>query len=102
MPAAPLRKPKVPTTILHLYARSGINNFTAASPSDRAQSPGTGPIQAHEIVAAIPKEGISIGDLMRVFTTRVGSSPGQTDKKEFINLVKENSVYGPDKRLRQK
>jgi transcription initiation factor TFIIF subunit alpha len=74
----------------------------AASPSERAQSPGAGPIQPHEIVAAIPKEGISISNLMRVFTARVGSSPGQTDKKEFITLVKENSVYGPDKRLRQK
>jgi len=74
----------------------------AASPSDRAQSPGAGPIQPYEIIAAIPKEGISIGDLMKVFTSRVGSLPGQTDKKEFISLVKENSVYGADKRLRQK
>lgn len=74
----------------------------AASPGERAQSPGVGPIQPHEIVAALPKEGITISDLMKVFTTRVGSLPGQTDKKEFIRLVKENSLYGADKRLRQK
>jgi len=83
-------------------AGSPSSQAQAASPSERAQSPGAGPIQPHEIVAAIPKEGISISDLMRVFTARVGSLPGQTDKKEFITLVKENSVYGPDKRLRQK
>ena len=78
-------------------------NFpVAASPSERAQPSGAGPIQPHEIVAALPKEGITISDLTKVFITRVGSLPGQTDNKEFIRLVKENSLYGPDKRLRQK
>jgi transcription initiation factor TFIIF subunit alpha len=84
------------------YQQTLLTLILAASPSDRAQSPGAGPIQPYEIIAAIPKEGISIGDLMRVFTSRVGSLPGQTDKKDFISLVKENSVYGADKRLRQK
>lgn len=33
---------------------------------------------------------------------RVGDGAGMTDKKEFIRLVKENSVYGADKLLRPK
>lgn len=62
-----------------------------------------GPIRPHEIAAALPKEGIKIGDLMKLFTGRVGDIKGhQTDKKEFIKLVKENSAYGADKLLRPK
>lgn len=38
-----------------------------------------------------------------MFTGRVGDIKGQqTDKKEFIKLVKENSAYGADKLLRPK
>jgi transcription initiation factor TFIIF subunit alpha len=99
--AVPLHKFKVIHTYI-LPTLLTLVHFPAASPSERAQSPGVGPIQPQEIVAALPKEGITISDLMKVFTTRVGSLPGQTDKKEFIRLVKENSSYGPDKRLRQK
>jgi transcription initiation factor TFIIF subunit alpha len=79
-----------------------LTTLLANSPSERAQSPGAGPIQPHEIVAALPMEGITIGNLLGVFTARVGGLPGQTEKKEFIRLVKENSSYGPDKLLRPK
>ncbi|TAQ84441.1 hypothetical protein B7494_g7237 [Chlorociboria aeruginascens] len=69
----------------------------------QAQSPSTGPIQPHEIVAALPPTGITIHELMRMFTARVGNIPGQqTPKQEFILLVKENSSYGTDKLLRKK
>ena len=41
--------------------------------------------------------------LIKLFTGRVGDIKGQqTDKKEFITLVKENSLYGKDKLLRPK
>ncbi|KUJ14160.1 uncharacterized protein LY89DRAFT_720527 [Mollisia scopiformis] len=73
---------------------------TAGSPL--AQSPGSGPIQPHEIVAALPAAGIKIGELMKIFQRRVGDTKGQTDKKEFIRLVKENAAFGPDKLLRPK
>jgi hypothetical protein len=75
---------------------------TAPGPS-RAQSPGTGPIQAHEIAAALPASGIAMAALIKLFAGRVGDVKGQqTDKKEFIQLVKENSSYGQDKLLRPK
>jgi transcription initiation factor TFIIF subunit alpha len=67
-----------------------------------AQSPGAGPIQPHEIVAALPAAGIKIGDLMKIFQRRVGDTKGQTAKKEFIKLVKENAAFGADKLLRPK
>jgi transcription initiation factor TFIIF subunit alpha len=65
-------------------------------------SPGGGPIQADEIAAAIPTEGIKIGDLMKMFSSRVGDKDQQTTKKDFINLVKANSAYGADRLLRPK
>jgi transcription initiation factor TFIIF subunit alpha len=69
----------------------------------KAQSPGAGPIQPHEIAIALPKTGVTIAELIKVFGGRVGDIKGQqTDKKEFMKMVKENSVYGPDKLLRPK
>lgn len=63
-----------------------------------------GPIQPHEIVAALPTSGAGIvaGVLMNLFSKRVGDAPNQTKKKDFIQMVKENSKYGPDKLLRRK
>ncbi|RDL31405.1 Uncharacterized protein BP5553_09614 [Venustampulla echinocandica] len=89
-------------------ARSiGAGGSRAGSPStapdtSRAQSPGAGPIQPHEIAAALPPSGILIGELMKRFAGRVGDGPGQTPKKDFIQLVKVNSKYGPDRILRPK
>ena len=69
----------------------------------KALAPGAGPIQPHEIAAALPQEGIRIGELLKMFQPRVGDTTGeQTTKKEFIRLVKENSAYGEDKLLRPK
>ena len=80
-----------------------VSASSTAPGLSRAQSPGTGPIQAHEIAAALPASGIAMGVLIKLFAGRVGDVKGeQTDKKEFIQLVKENSSYGPDKLLRPK
>lgn len=79
-----------------------ITSANCVSAAPRAQSPSLGPIKPHEIAAALPKEGIAIGALMKFFTGRVGDGDGQTAKKDFIKLVKENSSYGPDKLLRPK
>lgn len=76
-------------------------HLTPTAPAG-SQSPGAGPIQAHEIVAALPADGISIGDLMKIFKARVGDGEGKTSKKDFIRFVKENSVYGDNKLLRPK
>lgn len=74
----------------------------ASAGSPLAQSPGAGPIQPQEIIAALPAAGIKIGDLMKIFQKRVGEAKGQTLKKEFIRLVKENAAFGADKLLRPK
>lgn len=62
------------------------------------------PIQAHEIVEALPSppDGISILNLFKFFDDRVGDRPGFTTKAEWLKLVRENSQYGPDKLLRRK
>jgi transcription initiation factor TFIIF subunit alpha len=91
------RIPFIPHYFLFTFA-----NELLAGPS-RPQAPprpGVGPIQPHEIAAALPAEGITIGALMRMFQVRVGDGAQQTDKKEFIRLVKENSSYSADKLLR--
>ncbi|KAF6825460.1 transcription initiation factor IIF subunit alpha [Colletotrichum plurivorum] len=71
--------------------------------SPRAGSPG-GQVEAWEIVNALPElpNGISIGNLMRKFQSRIGDGPGQIDRKQWITLVRENCAYGPDKVLRRK
>jgi transcription initiation factor TFIIF subunit alpha len=67
-----------------------------------SRAPGVGPIQAHEIAAALPATGISIAVLLRQFRGRVGDAPDQTTKSDLLKLVKENSLYGSDKLLRPK
>jgi len=85
-----------------------LTNFldgpTADAGPPRAKSPAVGPIQPHEIIAALPTSGSGIlaGVLMNMFTKRVGDQPNQTTKKDFIQMVKDNSRYGPDKLLRRK
>jgi transcription initiation factor TFIIF subunit alpha len=39
---------------------------------------------------------------MKMFSKRVGEQPNQTTRTGFIQLVKENTKYGPDKLLRRK
>ncbi|KAK1826751.1 hypothetical protein QBC39DRAFT_13527 [Podospora conica] len=66
--------------------------------------PPSGPIariEASEITQAIAERGdagISLGDLLRVFVNRLNQ--GATTKGEWLTLVKQNAVYGPDKLLR--
>lgn len=67
--------------------------------------PPSGPvarIEASEITQAIAERGdggISLGDLLRVFVHRL-NQPGSTTKAEWLTLVKQNAIYGPDKLLR--
>lgn len=75
------------------------NSNAGASPSP---PPGVGLVQAHEILAKIPDEGIVIGDLIKHFSSRVGDKPGQMPKQQWIQLVREVCDYGSDKRLRRR
>lgn len=59
-------------------------------------------IEASEITQALAERGdsgISLGDLLRVFVHRL-NQPGSTTKAEWLTLVKQNAIYGPDKLLR--
>ncbi|KAL3420112.1 transcription initiation factor IIF subunit alpha [Phlyctema vagabunda] len=77
--------------------------WIAVDDSPSSGRPGTGPLQPHEIIAALPATGISITDLMKLFAGRVGEKEGeQTSRKVFISMVKDNSAYGADKLLRPK
>jgi hypothetical protein len=58
------------------------------------------PVTAEEIIAALPPEGISIGNILKVFAGRISE---KRDRERFIRMVKENSSYSPeDKLLRPK
>ena len=85
-------------------AMSGVSSsLEGEKPVRRVKSSAAGPIQPHEIVAALPLSGgILAAVLMDKFMKRVGEEPNQTTKKDFIQMVKENSKYGPDKLLRRK
>ncbi|CAK7229768.1 transcription factor IIF subunit tfg1 [Sporothrix bragantina] len=78
------------------------------SPASRAASPsaggGSGNMDAQEIIAALRKipEGITVGGLLKQFGSRIGDGPNQMKRKDWIKLVKENSVFGEDKLLRAK
>ncbi|KAI1267038.1 Rap30/74 interaction domain-containing protein [Xylariaceae sp. FL1019] len=74
----------------------------AASTETSSPNPETSkPVTAQDIIDALPAEGISIGGLLRIFKNRV-DGPGQLPKREWIQLVKANSMFGPDKLLRRK
>ncbi|CAG8951743.1 hypothetical protein HYFRA_00005544 [Hymenoscyphus fraxineus] len=91
-------------------SRAGSPEARPTGTSSRAGSPmaasaagsPAGAIQSHEIIAALPPQGISIVELMKLFKNRVGDKEGQTNKKAFIALVKENCSYGDNKLLRPK
>jgi transcription initiation factor TFIIF subunit alpha len=75
------------------------------SPASRAASPSAGgSMDAQEIIAALRKipEGITVGGLLKQFGSRIGDGPNQMKRKDWIKLVKENSVFGEDKLLRAK
>ena len=61
-------------------------------------------IQPADIAAALApyaKEGISLGNLLRKFKDRI-DKPGHISRSEWIQMVKQTAVYGPDKLLRPK
>ena len=73
------------------------------APDSTSTASGAGnpkPVTAEEIIAALPPNGISIGNILKLFPGRI------VDKKHrerFIRMVKENSSYNPeDKLLRPK
>ncbi|OAA68426.1 transcription initiation factor iif subunit [Niveomyces insectorum RCEF 264] len=76
----------------------------AGSPNSRATSPtgGNAMVDAAEIVSTLLQipEGITVGALLRRFGNRIGDGPNQMKRKDWIKLVKENSVFGEDKLLR--
>lgn len=74
-----------------------LTRFAGASPS-----PSTAGIEPWEILEKIPEGGISIGELIKPFQTRVGVKPGQMAKKDWIKLVTQLCEYGPDKLLRKR
>jgi transcription initiation factor TFIIF subunit alpha len=59
------------------------------------------PWEIAEALAPYAKEGISLGALLRKFQRRM-NGPGNITKTEWIQMVKANAVYGPDKLLRPK
>ncbi|TGO35527.1 hypothetical protein BHYA_0155g00180 [Botrytis hyacinthi] len=76
----------------------------AGSPSQGAEatSPsGSGPITPKDI-AGLPSTGVSISQILAHFRGRVGDGEGQTTKKEFMEMIKKYTKYGPDKLLRPK
>ena len=64
------------------------------------------PVQAHEIIQVLESKpnGISLGELLRLFSHRVESekNPNLMKRQEWIALVRQNAVYGADKLLRPK
>ncbi|KAI9820383.1 MAG: hypothetical protein M1827_006007 [Pycnora praestabilis] len=54
------------------------------------------PATEDEIIKSIPAQGTTIGELLALFKGRVG------DRGRFISLIKANSKYGQDKKLRPK
>lgn len=71
----------------------------AGSPSTpNPASSGGPPITVEELTAVLRPhpEGLTIGQVHRAFAGRV------TDRQLFIQLVKNNAKWGPDKKLRAK
>lgn len=75
------------------------NVFIAASPASPVDTPA---ISAQEILDKVPAEGISISELIKPFTARMGDRPGQMRRSDWIKIVKQFCEYGPDKLLRPK
>lgn len=86
-----------------LEGKRPLTLLSGASPL-RATSPlaGGGRVEASEILERVPPEGIAINELIQLFQGRLGDRPGQMPKQEWINMVKNLCVRGPDKRLRRK
>lgn len=86
------------TTAVSRHLDSVASPPASGSASKPAANPK--PVTAEEIIAALPPAGISIGDILKVFTGRISD---KKDRERFIRMVKENSSYSPeDKLLRPK
>ena len=88
-------------------AGSPMSGSRAGSPTAAATAAvaaGSGPVDAAEIISALNKfpDGITVGGLLKVFGSRIGDTGNQMKRKDWIKLVKENSVFGEDKMLRAK
>lgn len=82
----------------------GSASPNAAGPSTPAAGGQGGLVEAWEITQALAAnpQGISVGQLMRQFQTRVGEGDGQMSRRDWIKLVKDNAKWGADKLLRPK
>ncbi|KAI0392008.1 Rap30/74 interaction domain-containing protein [Xylariaceae sp. FL0594] len=83
---------------------SGSRAGSPAPPSRLQQAGPPKPVTAQEIVDALPPlpQGITIGALLKQFHGRV-EQEGTLTRKEWLQLVKENSVFSAsDKLLRRK
>ncbi|KAJ9129823.1 Transcription initiation factor iif subunit [Pleurostoma richardsiae] len=86
-------------------ARTGTSTPRPGSPNASGSAGGSGgPVQPSEIVAALAAnpQGISVGQLLKLFNGRVGDNPNQMSRRDWIKLVKENAKWGADKLLRPK
>ncbi|RKF63150.1 Transcription initiation factor IIF subunit alpha [Erysiphe neolycopersici] len=94
-------KPNV--SITNSSSRAGSRQGSPTLISPPIASPKVGPITTSDIISALPESGISIGNLMKSFGGRVGDDPTtQTQKADFIKLVRANAKFGPDRLLRPK
>lgn len=87
----------------HLSTARGTPTGSRANspaPASGARSP-AGPLTAQEIIDALPEDpekGVTIGTLLQMFTSRIGDGPGQMNKKQFIDVIKANSVFRKENR----
>ncbi|KAK9776599.1 hypothetical protein AB5N19_11144 [Seiridium cardinale] len=71
------------------------------APASGARSPMSQPLTAQEIIDALPGDpakGLNISQLLKLFSARIGEGPTKTTKADFIQLVKENSIFKKDTR----
>jgi transcription initiation factor TFIIF subunit alpha len=71
------------------------------APASGARSPATGPLTAQEMIDALPEDpekGVTIATLLQMFTSRIGDGPGQMSRKQFIDVIKANSVFRKENR----
>lgn len=87
---------RAPTPAVPVTDASRAGSPVAPPPS----SPNT-PLTREEILAVLPPfpQTIRLGALAQKFRSRIGTGPGQTEQKVFINMVKEICSLEPGTKL---
>ncbi|POS86632.1 hypothetical protein EPUL_001380 [Erysiphe pulchra] len=97
------KKRHKPNVSINSSSRAGSRQGSPTLASPPITSQKVGPITTSDIISALPESGISIGNLMKSFGGRVGDDPAtQTQKADFIKLVRANAKFGLDRLLRPK